>query len=119
MATLYARVNLGSALVPNTLANQRRFFVYTGTTIGPNSVFGNRPKRVARGQYAYNLNNPSIPGAITVSGSGPTFFSSVDLTAQEALVGNLVDHVEKGVIIIENTAAPGVPLNRAALEAFL
>jgi len=119
MAILYARVNLGSALVPNTLANQRRFFVYTGTSTGPNGISGNIPKRVARGQYAYNLNNPSIPGAIAVSGSGPTFFSSEDLVAQEALVGNLVDHVEKGVIIIEDTAAPGVPLNRAALEAYL
>lgn len=118
MATLYARTTIGSAVLPNTLANQRRFFVYSGTSIS-NGSFGNIPRNVSRSQYAYNINNPSIPGAIAVSGAGPTFFSSEDLTGQTVLVGSLADHIEAGYIIIEDTAAPGVPLNRAALEAFL
>jgi hypothetical protein len=118
MATLYARVNIGTALVPNTLVNQRRFFVYSGTSIS-NGSFGNIPRKVSRSQYAYNINNPSIAGAITVSGAGPTFFSSEDLTGQTVLVGSLAGHIEAGYITIEDTAAPGVPLNRAALEAYL
>ncbi len=118
MAILNVRVNIGTTALPNTLANQRRMFVYTGNSVA-NTSFGNIPRNGAVGQYAYNLNNPNIPGSIAVTSYGRARFTSVDLAGQAALVGNLADHIEATYIIIENDAAPGVPLTRANLEAYL
>lgn len=118
MAMLNVRVNIPSAALPDTLANRRRMFVYAGNSMA-NTAFGNIPRKVAQGQFAYDLNNPAVPGAIAVTSFSRARFSSEDLTGQPVLVGNLANSIEAGYIIIEDTAVPGVPLNRAALEAFL
>jgi hypothetical protein len=118
MAVLNVRVNIGTVVLPDTLANQRRMFVYTGNSVA-NTAFGNLNRRYARGQYAYDLNNPAVPGAIAVTSYSRVHFSSEDLAGQSALVGSLVDHIEKTLIIVEDGAAPGVPLDRAALEAYI
>lgn len=118
MAILNVRVNIPSTPLPDTLANRRRMFIYAGNSVA-NTSFGNIPRKVAQGQYAYDLNNPSIPSAVTVTSFSRTHFASADLAGQPALVGNLAAHIEAGYIIVEDDAAPGVPLNRAALEAYL
>ena len=118
MAILNVRVNIGTTVLPNTLANQRRIFVYAGNS-NANTAFGNIPRNVAQGQYAYNLTNPSIPDAIAVTSYSRARFSSADLAGQANLVGQLADSIAKTLIIVENDAAPGVPLTRTDLEAFL
>ena len=119
MAILNVRVNIGTTVLPDTLGNQRRMFVYAGASIGPVGIFGNIPRDLAVGQYAYDLNNPCIPNSIAVTSYSRARFSSADLAGQPGLVGQLADSIAKTYIIIENDAAPGVPLTRANLEAFL
>ena len=118
MAILNIRVNIGTTVLPSTLANKRRMFMYAGNS-NANTAFGNLNRHFARGQYAYDLNNPAVPGAIAVTSFSPVRFSSVDLGGQAALVGNLAAHIEATFIIVENDTAPGVPLTRTDLEAFI
>jgi hypothetical protein len=118
MATLNVRVNIGTTVLPNTLANRRRMFVYAGNSVA-NTGFGNINRHASHGQHVYDLNNPAVPGSISVTSFSRVHFSSEDLTGQAALVGNLADHIEATYIIVEDDAAPGVPLTRANLEAFI
>ena len=101
-------------------ANKRRIFVFSGNLVQGLPSVGNVPRTIPRiGQYAYGLNNPSVIASISVSAAGPAFFDSTSLTQQPTLVNELSIGIEKGYVVVVDTAAPGVPLTRAALQAFL
>jgi hypothetical protein len=119
MATLRVTVLIGTAVLPSTLENKRKVFVMSGRTTR-NSGYGNIPYTVpAVGQYRFNLNNPAVPGAISVSSYAPVFFDSVDLTDQPELAGQIAHYIEGGYVEVVDMAAPGVPLTRTNLTAYV
>lgn len=119
MATLRATVQIGSAALPDTFENRRKIFVCAGRTTR-NTGFGNTPHRVPPiGQHRFDLNNPSMPGAISVSSFNPVFFSSEDFTDSPDLAGQVNYLIEAGYVVVVDMAAPGTPLNRAAIEAYV
>lgn len=108
MATIRLTVQLGSAALPDTVANERRMFVYTGVVPigGSPAIEGNIGARVPNGQYAYDLNRPRVPGTITVTAHQPQRFNSDDLTGRSELVNQLATHVESGFIEALDLSAP-------------
>lgn len=119
MAQLRVTVLLGTPVLPDTLENKRKIFVMSGRTTR-NPGYGNIPYTVPKtGQYRFNLNNPSIPGAISVSSFSPVFFDSIDLTDQPELAGQISHYIEGGYIEVVDMAAPGVPLTRADLNTYV
>ena len=101
MATLRITVQLGgSSPFPDDTANRRRMLVYTGVvpTGGTTDIAGNIGARTSRDQYAYDLNRPRVPGAISVTAHQPQLFSSDDLTGRNTLVRDLADHIDLGAI---------------------
>lgn len=122
MATLRMKVLIGTTALPNTEANQRRMFVFSGAGSNSNGTgpYGNIPRKIARtGQLAYNPNNPAVPGAIAVTSYRPIFFESADFTNAPDLVGQVSDAIEKGYIEVVTTAAPSTPLTRSDLAAYI
>jgi hypothetical protein len=74
--------------------------IYTGTmptSSGPD-IAGNIGARTSRNQYAYDLNRPRVPGAITVTAHRPQNFSSTDLEGRPNLVRDIADHIEAGAV---------------------
>ena len=118
MALLQVTVNLGSAALPNTLANKRKIFVMAGRTTR-NPGYGNIPYTVPRvGQHRFNLNNPSIPGAISVTAHAPVRFDSADLTDQPELLGQIAALIEKGLVTVVELGV-GTPLTRTDLATYV
>jgi hypothetical protein len=119
MALLQVSVLIGTPVLPDTMENRRKIFVMAGRTTR-NPGYGNVPYTVPKtGQYRFNLNNPAIPGAISVSSFAPVRFDSHDLIDQPELAGQIVHYIEGGYIQVEDTAAPGTPLDRADVMAFV
>ena len=119
MALLQVSVLIGTSILPDTLENSRRMFVMAGRTTR-NPGYGNIPYAVPKtGQYRFNLNNPAVPGAISVTSYAPVRFDSHDLIDQPELGGQIVHFVESGYIQVVDTAAPAVPLDRTAIMAFV
>ncbi len=119
MAILNIRVVIGgSSPLTDTPANRARILVF-GARVARNVGFGNIPKKVAKGQHAYDLNNPNISGSIAVTSYSRAHFDSIDLIDAPELAGEIASFIDKGIIIVEDDAAAGVPLNRAAIMAFV
>jgi len=119
MALLQVSVLIGTPVHPDTMENRRKIFVMAGRTTR-NPGYGNVPYTVPKtGQYRFNLNNPAIPGAISVSSFAPVRFDSHDLTDQPELAGQIAHYIEGGYIQVVDTAAPGTPLTRNDLMAFI
>lgn len=119
MALLQVSVLIGTPILPNTKENRSRMFVMAGRTTR-NPGYGNVPYTVPKvGQYRFNLNNPSVPGAVSVTSFSPVLFDSSDLIDQPELAGQIAHFVEAGYVQVEDTAAPGVPLDRAAITAYV
>ena len=119
MALLQVSVLIGTPLLPDTLENRRKMFVMAGRTTR-NPGYGNIPYTVPKtGQYRFNLNNPSVPGAISVTSFAPVRFDSRDLIDQPELGGQICHYIEAGYIQVEDTAAPGVPLDRTAIMGYV
>lgn len=123
MATLRVTVQIGGASpLVDTEANRRRIFTFAGSTpqgASTGNIGGNIRARLARGQYAYDLNAPLIPGSISVTSFSPAQFVSEDLAGQPSLVNQISTAIEKGYIVVVDEAAPGVPLTRSDLAALL
>lgn len=119
MALLQVSVLIGTPELPDTLENRRRVFIMAGRTTR-NPGYGNVPYTVPKtGQYRFNLNNPAVPGAVSVSSFAPVRFDSADLIDQPELAGQIAHFIESGYIEVVDTLAPNVPLNRAAITAFV
>jgi len=118
MALLQVEVQIGTTLLPNTQENRRKIFVMSGRTTR-NPGYGNIPYTVPKmGQYRFNLNNPAVPGAVTVTAYSPVRFSSEDLVDQPELAGQIAYMIEKGYVTVV-VAGVGVPLTRVDLNAFV
>lgn len=119
MASLRATVQIGTTILPDTLANRRKVFVMAGRTTR-NTGYGNTPQKVPSiGQYRFDLNNPSLPGAISVSSYSPAYFSSEDFTDAPDLAGQVIALIERGYIVVVDMAASGVALTRANIEGYV
>ena len=119
MATLRVTVLL-PVPVPGT---SPKMYIYSGTSplgASTGNIGGNIGARVPpSGQHAYDANAIRIPGTISVSSASPAHFMSDDLQGQPSLVGQLSTHIERLLIEVVDDAAPGVPLTRTDLVAFL
>ena len=123
MATLRITVQIGGiSPLEDTRANRQRILVFSGSTplaASTGNIGGNIRARSATGSYAYDLNGPRIPGTIAVTSFSPAQFLSADLLGQPSLVAQLGEMIESGHIIVVDEAAPGVPLTRTNLSAYL
>lgn len=119
MALLQVSVLIGTSVLPDTQENRRRVFIMAGRTTR-NPGYGNVPYTVPKeGQYRFNLNNPGVPGAVSVSSFAPVRFDSSDLIDQPELAGQISHFIEGGYIQVVDTAAPLVPLTRANITAYV
>lgn len=119
MATLQVSVLIGTSVLPDTTENRRKIFVMAGRTTR-NPGYGNVPYTVPKtGQYRFDLNNPAIPGAISVTSFAPVRFDSADLIDQPELGGQICHYIDGGYIQVVDLAAPGVPLDRTDIMAFV
>ena len=96
-------------------------FSGVGSNANGSGAFGNIGRTINNpGSLSnYNLRNPKIAGAISVTPMSPITFDSHDLKNDPSLVGQLGQAIDSGYIEVEDTAAPGVPLNRNDLEGFV
>lgn len=121
MALLRMTVQVGGAgPLADTEANRRRLFVFARNSGEFSStVMGNIRARMSRSSYAYDLNGPDIKGSISVTSFSPAQFYSDDLAQQPGLVDQISRAIEEGYIEVVDEAAPGTPLTRADLIAYL
>ena len=117
MAVLQIRVKIESGEAAPKLAdtplNRAAIFCYGG------APYGNDPKRHGYKPQAYDMNNPSIAGAISVSSFARVTFDSANFVGNEALALHIAAAIDAGNVVVEDTAAAGVPLTRAAILAFV
>jgi hypothetical protein len=120
MALLQIRVNIGSPSLPDTPQNREKIFMYSGYSTSFQN-YGNTPAkpRGGTGMAVWDMNNPWMPNAISVSSYARVTFDSHAFNENQSLAEEIVTHIDRGYIIVEDTAAPGVPLNRAAIMAFV
>jgi len=123
MAILNVHVIYPSAVLPASEANASRMFVFSGTGANANGTgpYGNLGRRNNNtyGETAYNLNNPMIAGAIAVTSYQDVKFDSADFTNDQSLMGAIAAAIDRGYIEVHDMAAPGVPLTRTELAAFV
>lgn len=118
MALLQVRVLIGTTALPNTAENKEKIFIMAGRTTR-NPGYGNIPYKVPRlGQYRFDLNNPAVPGAISVSSYSPVRFDSEDLVDQPELAGQIAYFIEKGLVEVVAVGV-GTPLTRTDIMAFV
>lgn len=118
MATLRVTVLIGTDVLPDTQENRRKIFVMSGRTTR-NPGYGNIPYKVPSGAYRFDLNNPAIPGAVSVTSFSPVFFDSKDLIDQPELGGQICHYIEGGFIEVVDMSAPGTPLTRDGVMGFV
>lgn len=123
MSTLRVAVIFPSAVLPNLPENAVKMFVFSGVGSNANGTgaFGNIGRTLNNpGSLSnYNLRNPKIAGAISVTPMAAITFDSHDLKSDASLVGQLSQAIESGYIQIDDTSNPGVFLTRTDLEAFV
>ena len=125
MAILNLFCRFGPAPLPmlDTDLNRKRVFVIASGSAASSSgsPFGNLgPRQPDPNQdSSLNLNNPIIPGTISVSGYSNVHFDSHDFTGDVYLAGNASYLIEAGYIQIELQSAPGVALTRTDIMAFV
>ena len=117
MANLRFTVTFPSAVLPDTEANRQKIFIFGGGATSGNSRSKNG--YAFSGERIYNLNNPAIPGGISVSAYNPVFVDSLVFFDKPGTADQVSYAIEAGYIVVVDMAAPGVPLTRAAIVGFV
>lgn len=121
MTILRVEVKIGGANpLTDTPANRNTIFMIASHLGGDNPGHGNLrtiPNLVST--YPVLLNTPRTAAALSVSSYSPAYFSSADLSGRADILGQLCELVDRNYLEVTTEAAPGVPLTRTDLEAYL
>lgn len=120
MATLRLTVLFPSAVLPETEANRHKVFMFSATVPTYSGTFGNLNTHTKRfTDLSVDFNNPQFSGTISVSAHSHVTFESEGFSGDQPLADSMSDAIEAGYVELVLVSAPGSPLDRSDIQAYV